>query len=209
MPLQRRAAPRAEIMGWDGSKWQKLPVESATHPNLRVALYDETRKCALLGYGADGISNWYTQLIGAAHKYVFNESTWDMWRNNTEVTVLASATRTTSGASSDQTNFNARGVIVVVDITAVSGTFATGEGLKLWIAAKDGTSGKRFAISPVIGPYTASGLYHILIYPGTTDTAARITAENDIPLPRTWNVTYDITGTNPSFTFSVGASYII
>jgi len=49
MPLKRRAAPRAEIMGWDGSAWQRLPVESSANPNLRTAIYSGPARLTILG----------------------------------------------------------------------------------------------------------------------------------------------------------------
>jgi len=209
MPLKRRAAPRAEIMGWDGSAWQRLLVESAVNPNLRVALYDSANKLQVSpSIPGDGISV-ARPLIAAIFKYGFNGSTWDRWRSNTEVTVLPSATRTASGSSSDQINYNAKGVLVWLRISAVSGTFAAGEGLILYVLAKDRTSGYYLRISPIIGPYTTVGNRHIVIYPGVTDIADLFVGENDIPLPRTWKVYYGISGTNPSFTFSVGASYVV
>jgi len=209
MPLKRRAAPRAEIMGWDGSAWQRLPVESATNPNLRTAIYDGNTRARVVDYGQDAMPNANNQICTVAYRYGFNDSSWDRWRNNTEATVLASATRTSSGASSDQTNYNAKGVIIWINVTAVSGTFAAGEGLKIRVNGKDPTAGVYIWISPTIGPYTTTGYRQILIYPGATDTAGVIEGKNDIPLPRTWRVEYEISGTNPSFTFSVGASYIV
>jgi len=209
MPLKRRAAPRAEIMGWDGSAWQRLPVESSTNPNLRIALYDGTDRANITTINTDGLGTARNALDIAGFKHGFNESTWDRWRNNAEVTVLASATRTASGVSSNQTNYNARGVIVWVNVTAVSGTFAAGEGLFIAVSGRDPVSGVFSWVAPRIGPYTTTGFHKIVIYPGATDTGGQFTTENDIPLPRTWRVSYTITGTNPSFTFSVGASYIV
>jgi len=209
MPLKRRAAPRAEIMGWDGSAWQRLPVESSANPNLRAAIYEGANIAEVETGGSDGKANTINQLVTGAMKYGFNESTWDRWRNNTEVTVLPSATRTASGSSSDQTNYNAKGVLIWLRISAVSGTFAAGEGLTLYVLAKDRTSGYYLRISPIIGPYTTVGSRHIVIYPGVTDIEGLFVGENDIPLPRTWKVYYGISGTNPSFTFSVGASYVV
>jgi len=209
VPLKRRAAPRAETMLWDGSKWQKALAESSTHPNLRAGIFEGTAQARVLSPGDDFSSQ--NALFPIPQGMLYNDGTgkWDRWRNNTEKTVLPSGTRTASGNSADQTNFNARGVIVVIDITAVSGTFAAGEGLSISIRGKDPSSGKYFVLLTDIGPYTAPGTYCMMVYPGATDAGAKITSENDIPLPRTWRVEYYISGTNPSFTFSVGASYIV
>jgi len=205
MPLKRRAAPRAEIMGWDGSAWQRLPVESSTNPNLRVGIYEGANEAEIETSGSDGKANTINQLVTGAMRYGFNGSTWDRWRNNTEVTVLPSATRTTSGSSAAQTNYNARGVIVFVEVTAVSGTAPT---LDIYLSGRDPTTGsyKYLAKLPQI---TAAGSHQLLVYPGATDIQAYIEGKNDIPLPRIWGLTYVIGGTNPSFTFSAGAIYIV
>jgi len=196
-------------MGWDGSAWQRIPVESSANPNLRIALYDGTDKANITTINTDGLGTARKALDTAGFKHGFNGATWDRWRNNTEETVLPSAARTSSGVSADQTNFNARGVIVFINISAVSGTFAAGEGLSLYLQMKDGVSGVYHRISTIIGPFTTVGYHTIMIYPGATDALGRFTDKNDVPLPRTWRFCYTISGTNPSFTFSVGASYIV
>jgi len=196
-------------MGWDGSKWQKLLVESSVNPNLRVGIYEGANEAEVETSGSDGLSNITNQLITGAMKYGFNGISWDRWRNNTEVTVLASATRTASGNSADQTNYKAKGVILFIDITAVSGTFATGEGLKIIVIGKDPISGEGVWLAATVA-FTSTGTRILLVYPGATDVQGiGAVYVNDIPLPRVWYVRYSITGTNPSFTFSVGASYVV
>jgi len=209
MPLKRRAAPRAEIMGWDGSAWQRILVDSATYPNLRVRVFHGGTGTTVFSAGGDSRDNVNNPFLTESWLMGFNGSTWDRWRNNINITVLPSATRTASGFSSTQTNYNARGVLIYISITAVSGTFATGEGLFLWVAARDPVTGGFRTIMPAIGPYTTTTNVQILIYPGATDISAQIEGENDVPLPREWRLSYSITGTTPSFTFSAGASYIV
>jgi len=205
MPLQRRAAPRAEIMGWDGSKWQKLLVQSATYPNLRVSLYESGSLASVTTPSDDARSQYIMGLWQLATKHGFNETGWDRWRNNTEAAILASGTRTVTGNSSDQRNYNARGITLFIDVTAVSGTSPT---LDIYVQGKDPVTGKYFNIakSVTITSVQATGL---IVYPGVTDVFAMVDAENDVPLPRTWRIRYVIGGTNPSFTFSVGGMYIV
>jgi len=209
VPLKRRAAPRAEIMGWDGSAWQKLPVESATYPNLRVRLFHGGTGTNVFGAGGDARSNTNNPFLTESWLMGFNGSSWDRWRNNIPYTLLPSATRTASGYSADQVNYNARGVILWLYISAVSGTFATGEGLRIRILGKDITSGRYGALTDWIGPYTIVTFRTLACYPGARNVQGVLDGANDLPLPRIWRVQYDITGTNPSFTFSVGASYIV
>jgi len=209
MPLSRRAAPRAEIMIWDGSKWQRALAESASYPNLRVSLYESGGRAAVTSPSADGRSQAIMGLWQLAMKHGFNESTWDRWRNNTEVTVLPSAARTAHGNSATQTNYNAKGVIVFIDITAVSGSFAAGEGLTIMVRGIDPVSG-RLVYLGTSGPWTLPGTRLLIVYPGATNVQGiGAVTTNDIPLSRSWHVRYEITGTTPSFTFSVGTSYIV
>jgi len=209
MPLKRRAAPRAEIMAWDGSAWVKVIGDAASGDAVRVRLRHGGTDIGAIGTDADGKSNTISAVRAGAFLQGFNESTWDRWRNNAEVTVLASATRTLTGNSAIQTNYNAKGVIIWLRITAVSGTFAAGEGLTIIVTGRDPASGEFWYVAPPIGPYATTGGRQLLIYPGCTDTGGYFEGKNDVPLPRRWRVRYEITGTNPSFTFSVGASYIV
>jgi hypothetical protein len=52
---------------------------------------------------------------------LFNGATYDQKVNNAPITLLASAARTAETISPDQTNYNARGVMLVFDVTAVPG----------------------------------------------------------------------------------------
>jgi len=209
VPLKRRAAPRAEMMIWDGSVWQKALAESSTNPNLRVRLYSAGTGVDILASQADGQANNLNSLIATAYKYGYNEYSWDRWRNNTEETILASGTRTTSGNSADQTNYNAKGVLLIINVTAVSGTFATGEGLVLKLQAKCPASGVyRILHTPPVA-LTTTGIRLMAVGLGVTDSDGEAIAANDIPIPKTWRLRYEITGTTPSFTFSVGACYVV
>jgi len=205
VPLKRRAAPRAETMIWDGSAWRKALAESATNPNLRVSIWRGTDEALVYPRNIDNMSAANDVLHSIACKAAFNETSWDRWRNNTEVTVLPSATRTTSGNSADQTNFNARGVILFLKVTAVGGTSPT---LGVFVQAKDPTSASYFTIAR-FSQMTAVGSRELIVYPGATDTQVEVADHNDIPISRTWRIWYSIGGTNPSFEFSVGASYIV
>jgi len=197
------------LMVWDGSAWQQALAESSANPNLRAAIYDGATKVEITTGGASDTRGALSALMAETYNMGFDGSRWNRWRNNTEVTVVASGTRTASGTSADQTNFNARGVIIFLYVYAVSGSFAAGEGLKLHAEMKDATSGAYHWITSEIGPYTTPGGWQILVYPGAPDTGGHFEVENDVPLPRTWRVKWSITGTNPSFTFSIGASYIV
>src|SRR5690348_209638 len=66
---------------------------------------------------ADGTALPTTPLVGSAVQH-YNGSTLDLARANTNITVLASAARTATLQSSDITNYNGRGLHLVIDVTA-------------------------------------------------------------------------------------------
>lgn len=69
---------------------------------------------------ADGVTPGSGDIIRAGSLY--NGSTWDRQRGTIEGDLLASAARTTDGVSSNQTNYNAKGVTLYLNITSASGT---------------------------------------------------------------------------------------
>lgn len=123
-----------------------------------------------------------------------------MARTPEDVTLIASAAYTATVTGADQTNYDARGLIVFLDATAVSavGSFT------LKIQGKDKTSGKYYDLLTGAAVSTVSTNVYIL-YPGVTAAA---NAAVSSPLPHTWRViaTYN-SGT--SLTFTVGASPIL
>lgn len=162
----------------------------------------------------DGVSTFQTVQVpgdGRANDNVlpsavtaFNGATWDRRRNNAEVTVLASASNAAgTRTSADQTNFNARGVFVYLNITALGAA----ETLTLLIDGKDPVSGDYPVLTAFAG-VTADAAY--TLYPGALETAAVAAHEvQGLVLPRTWRVRVTTSpGVNAS-TFSVGASYVL
>jgi len=68
---------------------------------------------------ADGLAAETANVLKAlSHLASYNESTWDRWRGNTEITALASATRNSTTATAILTNHNARAMIAILKITA-------------------------------------------------------------------------------------------
>ena len=152
---------------------------------------------------ADAAANPTTPLAGACD-HEFNGTTWDRRRGNTEATVFTSAARTTTTNSADLTNYSARGVRLTLDITAASGVVPT---LDVKIQAKDTLSGAYVDIAgAVFTQKTATGTDELVIYPGIAETANE--SVSDI-IPRAWRAVATIAGTTPSFTFSLGAAYVL
>lgn len=139
---------------------------------------------------------------GITEPFVFNGTSYDRLRNNNDVQIAASSARTVSGDSGDQTNFNARGLKLFINVSAVSGTTPS---MTITIQGKDVTSGVYYNILSGVA-ITAAGTQLLEVYPGLTASANAVA--NDI-LPRTFKVAWAITGTTPSFTFSIGASEIV
>lgn len=193
-PVQgQNGGPRATILGPDGT-----PVSSTNAFPVQLTGSNPTDA------KTPGIGD-----VNALHSG-YNGATWDRWRNNTEAVIFASAARTTSLSSATQTNYNGRGVLVVLDITAASGT----GGLKLAILGIDSNTGTSFSIlaaSPAAF-ITAIGRYTFLIYPGLVEGAAvtgtSIQSRLSAILPRKWRVDV-FTGDATSYTYSVSHSNIL
>jgi hypothetical protein len=139
--------------------------------------------------------------------YQFNGTTFERVRGNiTDTTAVASAARTATGNSSDLTNYNARGVTAFVNVTAASGTSPT---LLVTLQGKDPVSGTYYTLVAQAATLTAAGTAVLTCYPGASGGPASPSATSGMPLPRVWRVLWTVTGTTPSFTFSVGLNYIV
>ncbi len=145
-----------------------------------------------------GINN--SSVLSTARSYLLNATTWDRQRNNYESTVLASASRSSDTNSSDQTNYNAKGVIITIDLTILNSTSLT-----FTITYKDSLSGKYqtlLASTALVGTGTTS----LTIYPGATVTA---NLSLSMPLPRIYRIQSVRGGTPGADTYSISANYIV
>ena len=108
------------------------------------------------------------------------------------VTLLESGTYSTSGNGSDVDVGRFIMAEICIDVTSVSGTFAAGEGLRVYIEGKDEISGK-----------------YKTIYDSYVDLGSMITSPTTLWVTitslafRLLRVRYEITGTDPAFTFGV------
>lgn len=117
----------------------------------------------------DSVSNPTTALIGA------NSLLWDaagsIWvreRCNYEGTLLASAARTVDTDAANITNRNHRGIMVILNVTAASGT----GGLTPKVRIIDVISGNPCQINANITAITATGRFGFEIYPGASTAVA-------------------------------------
>lgn len=119
------------------------------------------------------------------------------------IALLSSAARTAAVTSASQTvrrNTRQRGVLVLLDVTAASGT----GGLTLSVNYVDPVSGKTVAIATASAAVTATGSKTYIVYPGAVITGGSVTQAIQLPLPSHWNVSVAV-GDTSSYTYSVSA----
>lgn len=120
--------------------------------------------------------------------------------NNEPRALLASAARTATVATSDQSNTEHRGVVVIIDVTAI----ASSPSVVATIQGKDEISGKYYTIL-ASAAIEATGTTVLRVFPGAT--AATNLVANDV-LPSTWRVNLVHADTD-SITYSVAAQVVI
>jgi hypothetical protein len=137
---------------------------------------------------------------------VYNGTTWDLQRGmSTNNTTGDTGAKTATGNGATITNVGNKGVSVVVNMGAVTGTTPTCV-LKMQGSADGGTTWYDIP-GATTASLTATGVYAITVYPGAptvagTTTSITGTASCGQPLPRTWRMVWTIGGTTPSFTIT-------
>lgn len=135
---------------------------------------------------------------------LYNGTGADMQRGNLDtITLLTSAAISANGNSSDQTNYNGKGVLLFIN----TGSFGSGEStMTVTIQGKDPVSGTYYTILQSAS-LSASTFTVLRVYPGLT-ASANATA-NDV-LPRTWRVSYSASawGTGGS-TLGIAAAVMV
>ena len=153
---------------------------------------------------ADGYAN-PTITHAGAEGMLFNNSTWDRARNNFVATADPSAARSAAIVpGTTVTNYNARGAVITINVTAVSGTTPTLVA-KLQYSPDGGTTWIDYTTKPVTATISATGNTTLVVYPGVTEVANSAVS---LPLPRTLRMYYYIGGTTPSFTFATYFNWI-
>ena len=169
-----------------GVKFQRVKVThgadgSATDVSSASPLPVDTELPAAAAL-ADGASNPTTPLLGSV-PLLWNNATLDRQRGNTEGTLLASAARTAVATSPTQTNYNARGVHLVLAVaSAGTGT--------LVIQLTGNYAGGAAYVIENSGYVTGTGNWVFEVYPGAS-TAATGGAYGTVTrkaasLPRSW-----------------------
>ena len=158
---------------------------------------------------ADAAAVPTTSKIGSV-PMLYNGATVDLSRGNTEGTLLASAARTASTGSGTQTNHNARGVIVSLNVTA-AGTSTLQMQLR-FVDPIAGATGNGIAASATI---STTGTYTAYCYPGAAGIGSAIGTIGTmiklllgVPLGRSWSCSV-ISGDGSSWTYSLAFSYVL
>lgn len=120
-----------------------------------------------------------------------------------ELTLLASAARTATTNTADQSSGGARGVLLVLDVTVASGT----GGLVVRIQVKDPASGKYQSINAAPTAIIAVGTTAYLLYPAASAGSGNYGQVGAGALPRTWRVSVTHAD-GSSYTYSLGAGLI-
>lgn len=143
---------------------------------------------------------------------LFNGTSWDRLRGNVDASLLASAARTATTNTPDQTNHNGKGVALTINVT-VEGA-AT---LSMRLQGKDSVSGNYYDITADVVVYTAAAdtppiTRTIFCYPGVLNAdfigvGATVNGSvgKAVSLPRVWRAvitpadatttTYSVAGT--------------
>lgn len=139
---------------------------------------------------------------------VFNGDTWDRLRSNFSGTALASAERTATTIGPLITNYNGRGVHVILDVTAVPAAPGTG-GLGIQIQSIDPVTGTPIGCLDIaaVSPFQAADIYVVELYPGASGTGSNIRQRTSGSLPRIWRIVIFHYDAQP-YTYSVGYDQI-
>lgn len=153
---------------------------------------------------ADALANPTVTKVDAT-ALVFNGTSWDRQRGmSTALTTGDTGAKTATGNGATITNIGNKGVQIVVNMGAVTGTTPTAV-FKVQGSADAGTTWYDVP-GATTASITATGQYGITIYPGVVATAGvattGTTATVSMVIPRTWRMVWTIGGTTPSFTIT-------
>jgi hypothetical protein len=202
----------AQMYAWRNSDsyWDKLLLDAGFSNSLLVRQHTLS-----LGPG-DGINNTTSKLMAPngdqvlyhpSWGFTYNGSTWDRQRGNLDLTLLSSASRSSSQNSPDQVNYNARGVLVLLNVTANPGGAET---LTLELQAKNGVTSTYFPLVNTGAVITAAnGMRGLMVYPGAVETVAGADLwVQGLALPRNWRVAVQNSGAG-SWTYSLAATLML
>lgn len=169
----------------------------STGNNVRTQIYSGATNLSNAITPSDALSN-STALGTVSMGLLWSGANWQLSRNVNATTLLASAARTVTTNSSDQTNYNHRGFLLVVDISSIG----TGS-ITPTIQVKDSISANYKTIWTAAAALIANGTYVYPVYPGSLGAASFTEIVNAI-VGRTWRLAMTANNAN-SVTYSVSA----
>lgn len=186
------------LFGYNGTAWDRVRTVN-TGQVVATLKNSSGQELNVSSYGnSDGQSAPNGLAATAGFGLLFNGSTWDRQRNNLTAQIFASAARTSTVTSGDTQNFNHKGIILSLNVTAASGT----GGLQLVIQMKDGTAAVYKQLNTAPTAITATGQYVYMLYPGIGDTNSNNAQNISQVLPQNFRVQV-IHGDSSSYTYSV------
>ena len=184
-------AERVQIYAPNGD-----PILTVNSGQVRATLYSSTGTAVQVTTPGDAIAGstpgFATTSLG--HLYDPGGAAWNRERNNHELTLLASAARTTTQTSADLVSYNATTLQVVIDITA----FTAGS-LTITVDMKDTASGKYINML-TSAALAAAATTRLRIGP---DVAAVANLSAVDYLPRVFRIVATV-GSADSITYSIG-----
>lgn len=210
------AAVAASLFGWDAtnSKFQRLKVNPVVLPTL--SSNSLITSSFMLGTNAvqsidtyvindvpmDGENSNINRVFTTSLPALFNGTNIDRARSNMDTAALIAlaAAGASTVNSPDQTNYNGRGINVVINLTIVTTATVT-----INLQIKDAASGVYFTVLSSAGLVSA-GSTLLSVYPGITTSA---NSSVSAVLSRTWRVQAVIVGASAAVTGTVGASVIL
>jgi len=161
------------------------PIQLDSTNKLAVSLYGKSTEAGdspitVVALNNEGQNSATAQNV-KAHMHARGDGVFEMWRNNEEITLLASAARTAQTDSAAQVNHNHRGMILFVDVTvdAAAGAITPN------IAVKDPVSGTAKVIWTAAAAIAATGQFVYMLLPGAAD-AGSYTEQKELAIPRDW-----------------------
>jgi hypothetical protein len=200
------------IKGENGNMLIKVSDTSIIQPVDMQAIYykSQTGLDALPIYSPDAIqgntdatANTVYGIPVVPMQTLWNDGTakWERVRNNSYGTALAASARTATPAVQNLVNYNSKGVIVFLNVTAASGT----GGLTLSVRATELVASNPVQINSSPTAVTATGTYSYVIYP--SNLTGSFTQMTSSPLPYKWSINV-AHGDASSYNYSVSYAYL-
>jgi len=134
---------------------------------------------------------------------LYNGATLDRRRNNVAEEILASAARTATTNSPIQTNYNHKGVLVTIDVTAIVDTPSVVPKIQFIDSVIDSAEWTIITGAAI----EATGKRGYIIYPGLSGAPASMDGYDDIPMARSWRISMEHADAD-SITYQVAAYYL-